>query len=165
LNVNATTAKDAIGMSRTKETKYVLKFGGPMETPIRAARIAHMLGVPTPRIVNVDQRTCAELWDSHATLQVSGQHQPFADILGRWKKNDGTLSIQEWAHDVQSPEENYLPGAAAEQFWYTAGTIAGMDWIVGKADLFNDIPLNLVDSATAIMEAESNMGNIKIRLT
>merc|ERR1711988_916457 len=35
-----------------------------------------------------------------------------------------------------------------------------MDWIVGKADLFNDVPMNLVDSATERFNAESNMKNI-----
>lgn len=134
--------------------QYVVKFGGPMKAPLRAAQVAHALGVVTPRQLLITKESCPKLWS-----------QSRSTFPSAWGKSldvseEKMISVQE--HAAHTTPEGAEPnqGSIQSSFWYKAGAIAALDWILGKSDLFNDVPYGWKDNQYFDEVKNINLDNI-----
>eukprot|EP00933_Yihiella_yeosuensis_P061120 TRINITY_DN6394_c0_g1_i4.p1 TRINITY_DN6394_c0_g1~~TRINITY_DN6394_c0_g1_i4.p1 ORF type:complete len:520 (-),score=94.58 TRINITY_DN6394_c0_g1_i4:260-1819(-) len=145
--------------------RYIVKFGGPMTEPVKAAQMAHALGVVTPRQLLVNHSLCPQLWTTEATIRSEDDREKWTKILKKFKEDpDKILSIQDFAdeHLVRQFQSRDDEANLRGSFWYQIGSVAALDWLIGKSDLFNDIKLDWDSDVNGRADLEPNLGNLII---
>eukprot|EP00929_Paragymnodinium_shiwhaense_P055965 TRINITY_DN28013_c0_g1_i1.p1 TRINITY_DN28013_c0_g1~~TRINITY_DN28013_c0_g1_i1.p1 ORF type:complete len:526 (+),score=104.60 TRINITY_DN28013_c0_g1_i1:76-1653(+) len=145
---------------------YVLKLGGPQLVPVQAARLAHMLGVSSPRTMLIGLSNCRKLWDSAADFATKAElfagdveYNSAQFSWGVASTHGEAVILQEYV-DRDADEEVFL--AAPEEAvmgplptqWQELGAVAALDWLVAKANLFNAVKMPFMGSP-AKMTAEA----------
>lgn len=138
---------------------YVLRFGGSMAAPVKAAQLAHALDVDTPRIFTTDSKECPSLFKNAILAGYADIPTEFSNLirdcmsLSKLGGSTCPFSVQEWGKGLNA---DHLSTP-----WYKAGGVAVLDWLIGKCNLFNDVPLDFQETGVGIDHVQKfNAGNL-----